>query len=548
MPEASSRILVDRNVVRLDGRPFFSFGPRVYLTPQERFHEALTAIAAAGFNTVVSPPASHGTLTLLDHFFEAATAAGLQVVLAADPRLPEHGRYLADRFCHHRALHSYMLPPRGGDKAALQAFLRERDSIRAKDLFHPIWLPLPPQGIDSAWLRAMDIHAPLCPQPQVTSHRLNQPRPGRDIAALRQAHRDVSPRPMICPNLPVGISDAERESGLFDDDPWVSRFSPRAVDWFPYLANLSRLPRRDLLGPQPEILRLHIYELLSAGARGILLDFHELFGGLSPYTGRDRFLEAAVLAQEITLFSDFFAEGQPAELTIETGHPRLGATAIRHGRETLIVLRMEGYEEDFFVDEAFMERTEITVEAEGLEGTRAWRMDFPEPRALEVVRDGSRSMRFLAGPLELTGLILLSPGTRRAEELAHAVRQRLPRVATAVVQELEVRLGKISLIEGELAQLGAGIDNADRLRHLLLGLDEARQLLAQEAFVDAHDRAREAGRRIRQLIKYQMAKALAMSLFDRHTRLGPLRLSYFTLPRFYREGAQEAARAFVDLT
>ena len=39
MPESSGRILADRSVIRLDGRPFFSFGPRVLLSPPEQVVE-----------------------------------------------------------------------------------------------------------------------------------------------------------------------------------------------------------------------------------------------------------------------------------------------------------------------------------------------------------------------------------------------------------------------------------------------------------------------------------------------------------------------------
>lgn len=549
MPEASSRILVDREVVRLDGRPFFTFGPRVFLTPQDRLRDVLASIASDGFTAVGTPPCSPGTLPLVKAVFDAAEEANLMVVLHADPRLPDHGRYLADHFSHRRALHSYVLPPRGPGRDGLEGFLRERDNIRAKDLFHPIVTPLGAGQFTAPWLKAQDYYCPTTPQRRVVNRRILQPRPGQAIGALRPLPPKVPARPFLCLDLPVGTGDEERRAGLYSDDPWVDRFPHRAADWFPWLANLARSPRRDFLAPDPEILRLQIYELLFSGCRGILLDFFEMLGGQMPYTGQDRYLEAAILAREVGLFRDFFAEGHDVAMPLETGHPRLAARTLRHGFDSLIVLRMEGYEEDFFVDEAHMERTEISLHLEQGGGeVHAWRMDFPKPRELEIMRDSVGSLRFLVGPLELTGLVLVTTGTRRSAQLVSDFAELLPTVARHAVRQLEIRHGKALLIEGELREMSAGIDNSERLAATHRILCEARAALLEGLHGHAYELARSGCRRIRQLIKYQVARALASPYHERSELLALLRMSYHTLPRFYREGAQETARAFTDLT
>lgn len=549
MPEASSRILVDRSVVRLDGRPFFSFGARLFLTPRDRLREAMATMVAAGFTTVGSPPCSPGTIALVHDFFEAVGSFGLMGVLVTDPRLPEHGRYLAEQYSHYSSLHSYLLSPRLPDRVGLDSFLRERDTIRTKDLFHPILTPLGPNHADPAWFQSQDIYTPSTPQRRIVNRRIVQPRPGMEISRLRErVVQGFTHRPFFSVDVPVGIGDQERLMGLYNDDPWVNRFPPRAIEWFPWLANLSRLPRRDFLGPDPEILRLQVYELLATGVRGIMLDFYEMFGGQAPFTGRDRFLEAAHLAQEINSFHDFFAEGTLSDLAIETGHPRLQASVIRHGREFLILLRMTGYEEDFFIDEAHMERTEITIDHEQGADLHAWRMDFPEPTKLETHRESSGQVRFLAGPLELTGLILLTPGTQRPKVIIDEISGRLPFTARLAYQQFEVRYAKAALIEGELQALEVGVDNRERLNAIHRQLIDARQALMDNDFVNCHRTARLGMRRIRQLVKYQVARALASPYQENNELLSCLRMSYFTLPRFYREGAQETARAFTDLT
>jgi hypothetical protein len=547
MPEASSRILLDRSVVRLDGRPLFSFGPRVLLSPQERFPQLLKDVADAGFNTVGSPPCSPGTISLINAFFDAAEDAGLMVMLVADPRLVEHGRYLAERFAHRSSLHSYVLPPRPGDLESLETYKRERDALRAKDLFHPIFMPLAENQNEPRWLKAQDVFSPKG-SPRRHGGRLVHQRPGLRMRNIYGSAVGFPPRPAFCVDLSVFTDDEERRLGLYADDRLARRLPPNALDWFPYLANFANTPRRDLLSPDPELLRLQVYELLSVATRGILMDFLEAFGGPLPFTGRDRFCEATILAQELNVFHDFFSEGRPEPIELETGHPRLGAAVIRHGHDLLIVMRMEGYEEDYFIDEAYMERTEVSVRWESSAPVHAWRMDFPAPRPLEIMRDAAGSIRFLGGPLELTGLIMLTPGTQRSQDLARRLNERLPQVARASVEELEVRFAKIALIETELRQLNAGVNNVERLRLVQRGLQEARGFLAVEDYVDAYNKARETMRLTRQIIKYQMARALATPMQDGPGLRAYLRSNYFTLPHFYRQSFTEAARAYSDLT
>ncbi len=333
MADASSRILIDRTVVRLDGRPFFSFGPRILLTPEARIPALLKGLAQSGFTLVGSPPCSPGTLPLLNAFFDAADEAGIMVLLMADPRLPEHGRYLADHFRHRRSLHSYYLTPRLPSQEGLESYLRERDSIRALDLFHPIFVPLRSEHYKDAWLRAQDIFSPETAAEYATRYRIIHQRPGRTLREMARTTKAATPRPLFVGDLRVMVSDEERQSGLYSDDPAVARLSPRHLEWFPFLANFGRIPRKDMLGPDPELLRLQVYDVLGEGARGVLLNFYEAMAGPLPFTGHDRFCEAVILAQEIQIFRDFFAEGRIDPILIETGHPppEGGCPPPRHG-------------------------------------------------------------------------------------------------------------------------------------------------------------------------------------------------------------------------
>lgn len=546
MSEASSRVLIDRSIVRLDGRPFFSFGPRLMFTPQEKIPAAVAELADSGFTVIGSPPCSPGTVPLMEALFDAAEAHGLLVMLIPDPRLPEHGRYMADRFRHHTSLHSYVLPRRPADDQGYTGWIRDRDSIRAHDLFHPIFTQLEKEQYTSRWLRSQDIYCPVT-SGETLRARLRPAPMGKIFRTLRRSAATVPSRPYFCLDLPVFTSDEERRSGVHSDDRWVADHSPTALDWFPYLANFANLPRRDFFGPFSELIRLQVFDLLSSGARGIVLDFYEGMCGHGAYTGRDRYYEAEILAQEIGIFQDFFAEGRPEALEIETGHPRLGSAVLRHGHDLLIVLRMEGYEEEFFIDEAFMERTEVSMILPDSEDVKVWRMDFPEAKPLDIMRDAAGSIRFLPGPLELTGLLMVTKGERRSQDIAREIRERLPRAARAAVEILAARFSKVALIEGELRQLDAGVNNRERLLVVQKSLEEARSLLQKEDPAGAYLKARQTTRLIRQIIKYQMARALATPVTGAADR-NLFRTRYYSLPDFYREATSDAAKAFSDLT
>ncbi len=546
MAEASSRILIDRSVVRLDGRPFFSFGPRILLTPPEKFRATLTEIARLGFTVVGSPPCSPGTASILESFFDAAEEVGLMVVLIADPRLVEHDSYMAERFRARPSLHSYLLSPRPATRPGLDNYLRDRDSLRAKDLFHPIFVNLNRDQLNVNWLNNQDIYAPAILENNNSNRSTHQ---NASSGIRRLLDTDESPnRPLFCTDLRVTISEFERKIGIYADDPTISSLPPKSIDWYPYQAELGKKNRRDLMAPAPEILRLQVYDLLGNGARGILMNFHEAMEGVLPGTGKDRLLEAAMLSHEINAFQNFFSEGQPESFPLETGHPRLVAKALRHGLEHLFVVRMDGYEEDYFVDEAYMERTEFEIVAPPDGNVRVWRMDFPEPRELELIRDSSGSLRFLAGPMELTALLMITPGSKRAQEIADLIVSKLPYVSQLVVDQLEVRLAKISHIEKQLQSLRAGIDNSERLIFVRKGLAQSKACLIDRDYKAAYTGARRCLRMLRQVIKYQMAKALSTPISEKSGLRVHLRSNYYNLPRFYKEYSVETARVYMDLT
>lgn len=547
MLEASSRLLVDRSVVRVDGRPFFTFGPRVLLTAAEDLGAACGQIAAGGFTCVESMPASPGTAWVVSELFDQAERFGLLVVLSADTRFRSPGRFLAERFRSRTNLHSYRLAWDDEDDGAMDRFLCEREAIRAIDLFHPVWAPMGRRRPDSQWLRSMDIYA-VSQSPNAAS----EPDPPSAAERLSEVARLCRPpsvsRPLFCSALPVGAATADRRAGLYDDDPALRGLGPDPASWFPGYASFATDPRRDLLPPEPALVRLRMYELLAHGARGVLLDHFEAMGGPVPFTGADRMCEASILAQEAAVLRDFFAEGTVEMCLIEPGHPRLRASVIRHGEDLLILLRGLGEWELGCVGECQFARVEVDIRTDTGRPLNAWRVDFPRAYPVGVVQDAHRTLRIACGPVDMTAALLLTPGRTRAEEIGAGVDARLPQVARWAVESARAQLEKVELIEGELVAERRGVHEAGTLARARASCAEAEALLADRGNAAAFAAARRAEGDLRHIMRVQLTRARLEPIFRPSPRREQLRRAYHLLPQFYRESGHESQASDFEFT
>ncbi|MDX2175230.1 MAG: hypothetical protein SF028_02060 [Candidatus Sumerlaeia bacterium] len=547
MPEASSRLLVDRSIIRVDGLPFFTFGPRLLLTPPGHYRDACREIAAAGFTCVGSPPASPATLPMLESLFEAAQEHGLFVVLLGDRRLPRHGRYLADRFRWRPNLHSYGLPWYDDLADMEERFTSERDEIRARDLFHPIWANIGARRSNSFWLRSMDLYA----AGQEPWHASMKPGPtaANRLAEVARLSRPPSvPRPLFCASLPVLSSDSDRLAGLYDHDPNV-RILPREYEnWFPGFTAFDSEAREDWLAPEPSQLRLRTYELLMQGVRGVLLDFWEAMRGTPPHTGRDRLAEATILAQEIAVLRDFFAEGTPELCMLESGHPKLAAAVLRHGEDHLVLLRAIDDSPTHSPGENLFLRVEVDIRPTAPRAWTGWRMDFPSAHPIAHVEDAQRALRLSVGTVDTTALVLLTPGRQRAEALARGLAERLPLAARAAVDCLRHLLAKTGWVEERLHELRAGVPPGTWLEAARKASEAAQGELAAGNHERAYTDARAGTRALRELMRVQEARARGDLLANNSMRRDHLARCYFTIPEFFREGRHDSDSVVLEFT
>jgi hypothetical protein len=550
MTETSTRILLDKSAIRLDGRPFFASGPRLFLTPAHRVGAALDDIAGAGFTAIMTPPASLGTISLIQTVFDEAERRGLLVIVATEPYDPEPSAFLGRAFRHRPGLHSYCILTPGSTREALLWFCRERDRLRTQDLFHPIWTPFKSGYPLDLWLEAGDLYS--------VEQRLGGPFPrmteddGAGVLAGIHAQvraRHAPDRPFFCHRLQASVSDQARRAGLFDSDPVVRHLPAEAERWFPYLAGLGEMQRADFLPPDADLLRVRAYEMLAARTRGLIADYYEFQLGRVPYTGRDRFCELALLALEVRLCPHLHGEGQFVEAEIETGHPRLRGGLLGHEGDLLVLVWRSAQGDEFWVDPSRMHRVEVSLVVEEGEPLRAWRLDFPSVRPVPIERDTRGSIRLRLESVELSARVLLSSSAQRAEAIAERMASLLPTATAHLIEGVEHRLEKIGLIEHELARLGAGRRQEPLLATCRRQAADARGLHGAQDHVNAWDVATECRHSMRALVNNQMVAALTNSARpDSRPRVALLRHSYYTLPQFYRETSREDAEALVDYT
>ena len=515
MPEASSRVLLDRTVLRLDGRPFFTLGAELRDTAASELPAVLRELSDAGFNTVGSPPLEERNAWYAQALLDEAEKHGHLVIAQAAPGQPAPAAFLAKRCKHRVCLHSYRLaaPP---DNAALQEHALQRDHLRTMDLFHPIWAPRGAGADLARWAAAMDLHS-VAQVPGGPAPRSEGEDARRLLLQVEAACREhaLAPRPLFCHALQCGRPGA---------DP----------------ASLAAG------APEADLLRIRAWELLAARARGIVADSVQ---DLRPPSGRDRLAELAVLAREATILLDFLAEGQLVHSEVDTGHPRLQASLLHHGDDVLVLLWRSATGDEYWIDDSVCDRLEVRLKVPEAEGLGAWRLDFPGVRRLSIGRQYKGAATIPAGRVDLTAAILLTRGTQRADAMAAAVEQALPAATRWSLEGVRARMEKAARVEGELSHLSTAHAPQAALEAAWQLLDKAAALHDKGADADAWKALEAAKRRLRSLVDQRMTEALASGRVERDSDVDLLRRSYHTLPLFHREVASRLrTRVALDYT
>ncbi|MGF1572187.1 MAG: hypothetical protein ACFCU1_03875 [Sumerlaeia bacterium] len=548
--EASARVLLDRTTIRIDGRPFFSFGFRLLLTPPEEMEAVLVKLKEAGFTGVTSPPASPGNFYAIDRLFEITNRLGIFVNLMSDPRVDKPSEYLAERYKHHPSLLSYCIATQNGSEREFARFCRERDRLRHQDVFHPIWTPYQEEFGLRLYIDSTDIHA--------ISHTVGGPTKRKPMEnganTVSQLFNEcrthkIPGRPFFCHTLHARVSDEVRKLGVYDFDPVVNTHSPVHQDWYPYYSRIDEDSRWDFLPPDVDFIRLRCFEMLASRVRGIMVGNYDFMLGKVPFTGMDRFHELSIIAREIEAVRDFFAEGQFVRGDLETGHPGIKASMLHHTDDILVLLWRSGKSDEFWLDPMTMPRVEIRLDISSRENIRAWSLDFPEVKPLELIRDAKGAVMFTLENFDLTSKILLTRSHSRPQEIKDSVEKLLPKAVASRKQVVEIRQQKLQLIENELgASQFAKPQRAllEEIRQLAL---EGTNLIKLEEHISAWQRFTEAGYQQRVIINHQMVQTIANPPGGIvSARVKCLRRSYYTLPQYYRELIQRDDQIIQEYT
>lgn len=548
--EASARVLLDRTTIRIDGRPFFSFGFRLHLTPPQQMEAVLLRLKEAGFTGVTSPPASPGNFHTIDTLFEITNRLGIFVNLMSDPRVDRPSEFLAERYKHHPSLLSYCIATQNGSEREFARFCRERDRMRHQDVFHPIWTPYQEDFGLRLYIDSTDLHAVTHTVGGAIRRKPTENGADKVAQLFNECRKHKIPgRPFFCHTLHSMVSDEVRNLGVYDFDPVVNAHSPNHRAWYPYYTAVEEDSRWDFLSPDVDFLRVRCFEMLASRVRGIMVGNYDFMLGKVPFTGMDRFHELSIIAREIESVRDFFSEGQFVRGDLETGHPGIKASMLHHTDDILVLLWRSGKSDEFWLDPMLMPRVEIRLDISSRENIRAWSLDFPEVKPLELIRDAKGAVKFTLENFDLTSKILLTRSHSRPQEIKASIENQLSAALNSRKQVVEVRQQKLQLIENEL-----GASQFARPQRALL--EEIRQLIVEgtnliklEENISAWQRFMEAGHQQRVIINHQMVQTVANQPGgELSKRVKCLSRSYYTLPQYYRELIRRDDQIIQDYT
>ncbi len=505
--QRASDVKLENSQILVNGKPIFMRGIRVSGTP-------LKSLADAGFNTVWLDEAT----LLRPGVLEEAVNLGFWIVPTLTPpsAAPAHAQ-----------------------DAALDAFnkkvtrCQELDATLAYDLGGNLILEQYPtvQRTVQAF-RSADPLRPLMADVWDGT--------GRYSLGIDQLLLGIHRWPLMTTlELPAYRDWLQQRTRLAPGDPltwtWVQTHIPDCLLEVAY----DRPPGTttaftELVGPQPEQLRLLAYTALGAGCRG--LGFWSDSFLADSHLGRDRLLALALLNLEFDLLEPLLVAPPRADAPtwIGTSVGEIKAAMLRADGLLLVLPVWQGSGAQFVPSQGSAASLEFVVPGVP-RGYVPWQVSPGGVRALpwQRVQDG---VKVTLHEFDLTAAIVLTDdlvGTR-SKIVAFQNRQRdlAPKAAYWSLLLAQEELTRVEKIHGELDQLGKTIADAVPL------LEKCRTLLASgnsfyrnQQYEEAYAEAQRAVRPLRILMRADWEKATRE--LDSPVS-SPYALSYYTLPRHWR--------------
>jgi hypothetical protein len=287
----------------------------------------------------------------------------------------------------------------------------------------------------------------------------------------------------------------------------------------------------EMLGPQPEQIRLLAYTALAAGYRGLafwsdrsLADSHQ---------GRDRLLAMALLNQELRLLEPVLVQANGPPEWIPTRDKNVHAAVFRTPAGMLVLPIWHGPGSQYVPAQAASATLTLTIPGVPITAM-AWEVSPGRLQSYPMRREAGGAMISLHN-FSLTSALLITSDLSPTGMIVHLQDQQRnlgPRAAQWLHDQAQAELTKVERVQTALERLGHTLPDAQALlQKARQALDLCMQDRRNGEHTAAYNQAEVALRALRTLMRAHWEKAVR----DLDTPVAsPYAVSFYTLPRHWQ--------------
>lgn len=281
------------------------------------------------------------------------------------------------------------------------------------------------------------------------------------------------------------------------------------------------------VGPQPEQIRLLMYQSVAAGARGLgywsdrfLADSH---------SGRDRLLMCGLLNQEMEMLEPLLVTVDDPPVWIDTSSPDVKAAVLRTAKGVLVIPIWQGKGAQFVPGQAAVAGLSVVV-PQVPQSMQAWEVLPGDVRALKVQRVVGGTKVTLP-EFGLTTALVFTSDNDTVIRFQHLSRNRRERAAQWTYDMAAYEMDKILKVEAELERMGHTLpDGQGLIQDAHKRLAHAKQLWESRQFSESFRESERGLRPLRILMREQWD--CAVKGLDSPVS-SPYAVSFFTLPKHW---------------
>jgi hypothetical protein len=282
------------------------------------------------------------------------------------------------------------------------------------------------------------------------------------------------------------------------------------------------------IGPQAEHVQLLTYTALAAGVRGLAYSSDRFLA--DSHFGRDRLLACALTNLELEMLEPLIAGAEDAPEWVDTSSPDVKAAVIRSPLGILVLPMWQGPFAQLVPGQAALSKLQIFAPPmpHSLQG---WEISPADVRHVKAER-GVGTTKITLTQFGLTAAIVFTSNNDLVARFQEQAKGRRQLAAQWAHDMAAYELDKVLKVHDQLVQLNHSVPDAPGLvSDAQRRLKESRQLWEKRAFADAYQKAQEALRPLRILMRAEWEKAVRGTDSPLTT---PYTASYFTLPRHWQ--------------